>query len=374
MSVGLFASLTDEQSLLVQASVRFMEVEHAIAAVRKCADGDRYDEQAYRATAAQLGWLGFLADGALGGGSVSGNGLVDAATVAAERGARLQPAPFVGHSVVVDALSTTAHFRGPATLEGLIDGAAWATWAFEADPGCSIRREDGALRLDGHIGVTADADACEQVLITARGPDGLTQALVPTDHRGISLRQLAGLDVTRRWFDVTLDDVAVDEVYLVEEPGPKTEALVERETQIAAVLTAAETVGAMHADLESATAYSLDRIAFGRPIGSFQAVKHLLANCSLWLEMSKGIVGAAATAVGQGDPDGPQLAHAAKSFVAERSLEVAHGCFQVYGGIGFTWEHDQHLYFRRIAADAACFGSAASHRRELLPAAGLASS
>jgi alkylation response protein AidB-like acyl-CoA dehydrogenase len=371
MNVGLFASLTDEQLLLVQASTRFMEAEHPMAVVRKCADGGGYDENAYRATAAQLGWLGFLGDASPDGGSVSGNGLVDAAVVAAERGARLQPAPFVGHSVVVHALSAS-RYDNPAVLEGLVDGGAWATWAFEAEPRCSIRRDGGAWHFDGTIGVTADAAACAQLLITARGPEGLTQALVPADHGGISMRRLTGLDVTRQWFDVALDHVAVDDTLLLEEPGPETEALVERETQIAAVLTAAETVGAMHADLESATAYSLDRIAFGRPIGSFQAVKHLLANCSLWLEMSKAIVGAAATAVGNGDPDGPQLAHAAKSFVAERSLEVAHGCFQVYGGIGFTWEHDQHLYFRRIAADAACFGSAASHRRGLLSAAGLA--
>jgi alkylation response protein AidB-like acyl-CoA dehydrogenase len=373
MNIGLFTSLTDEQSLLIHASTRFMESEHPMAAVRKRADGGGYDEGAYRATAARLGWLGLLADGLPRGGSVSGNGLVDAALVAAERGARLQPGPFVGHSVVVHAASTHSHYRRPDVLKGLIDGAAWAAWVFGDDPACCIRREGGAWHLDGKIGGTADAAICDQLLITARGPEGLTQVLVPADRHGISLRRLEGLDVTRQWFNVVMDDVAVDDTFLVEQPGPKTEALVARETQIAAVLTAAETVGAMHADLESATSYSLDRIAFGRPIGSFQAVKHLLANCSLWLEMSKGLVSAAATAVGNGDPDGPQLAHAAKSFVAERSLELAHGCFQVYGGIGFTWEHDQHLYFRRIAAEAACFGSAASHRRELLNVAGLAS-
>jgi alkylation response protein AidB-like acyl-CoA dehydrogenase len=80
-------------------------------------------------------------------------------------------------------------------------------------------------------------------------------------------------------------------------------------------------------------------------------------------------VAAAATALGSGAPDGPQLAHAAKAFVAERSIDLAHSCFQVYGGIGFTWEHDQHLFFRRIAADAASFGSASWHRRRLLDVA-----
>ena len=141
--------------------------------------------------------------------------------------------------------------------------------------------------------------------------------------------------------------------------------------QVAAVLTAAEVIGTMHADLDLAVRYAQDRIAFGRPIGSFQAIKHLLADCSLWLEMSKGIVAAAASAVGDDAPEGPQLAHAAKSFVAERAIDLAHGCFQVYGGIGFTWEHDQHLFLRRIAADACNYGSAGWHRRELLASTGI---
>jgi alkylation response protein AidB-like acyl-CoA dehydrogenase len=371
MNIGLCTSLTDEQVLLLEASAKFMRAEHPMAIVRECADGGDYDAEGYRATAAHLGWLGLLSNGSAGG-SISGNGLVDAAIVAAERGARLQPAPLVGHSVVVHALSSSTRSDQGQVLQDLTEGDAWASWAFDSEPRCSIRRDDAAWRVDGPAGLTSCADLCGVLLVTARGPDGVTQALVPTSLPGVAMRRLEGLDLTRRWFEVSLDDVAVGDAALVEEPGPRTEALIERETQIAAVLSAAETVGAVHADLEGAVAYAQDRFAFGRPIGSFQAVKHLLANCSLWLEMSKGIVGAAATAVGSGAPDGPQLAHAAKSFVAERSLEVAHGCFQVYGGIGFTWEHDQHLFFRRIAADAASFGSAASHRRALLAAAGLA--
>jgi alkylation response protein AidB-like acyl-CoA dehydrogenase len=370
MNIGLFASLTDEQTLLVEASAKFIEAEHPMASVRNCANGGESDADAYRATAAHLGWLGFLSEGRAGG-SVSGNGLVDAAIVAAELGARLQPAPLVGHSVVVHALSSSTRSDDGQVLQGLVEGGAWASWAFDAEPRCSIRPDGPAWRVHGQAGLTACADSCGLLLITARGPDGVTQALVPTDLPGVSIRRLEGLDLTRRWFEVSLDDVALGDAALVEEPGPRTEALIGRETQIAAVLSAAETVGAMHADLNGAVAYAQDRFAFGRPIGSFQAVKHLLANSSLWLEMSKGIVAAAASAVGSGAPDGSQLAHAAKAFVAERSLEVAHGCFQVYGGIGFTWDHDQHLYFRRIAADAASFGSAASHRRSLLVAAGM---
>jgi len=97
-----------------------------------------------------------------------------------------------------------------------------------------------------------------------------------------------------------------------------------------------------------------------------------LADTSLSLEMSKGIVAAAAAALGSDGPDGPQLAHAAKAFVADHGVELAHNCFQVFGGIGYTWEHDQHLYFRRIAADAQTAGNAAWHRSKVLDEAGAA--
>ena len=111
----------------------------------------------------------------------------------------------------------------------------------------------------------------------------------------------------------------------------------------------------------------------GLPLSLALSLKHLIADTSLGLEMSMGLVAAAAAAVGADAPDGAELAHAAKAFVAEQGVELAHNCFQVYGGIGYTWEHDQHLYLRRLAADASSFGSARWHRAQLLDVAGVAS-
>ena len=119
MTVDLVPAPTDEQAMLVDASVRFMESEHPLSTVRRCADGETYDDEAYRHTAAELGWFGLLADEAHGGGSMSGNGLLDAALIAAERGARLQPGPFVGHNVVVHAL-TIARSQ-PAVIDELVE-------------------------------------------------------------------------------------------------------------------------------------------------------------------------------------------------------------------------------------------------------------
>ncbi len=359
MTVELVPALTDEQAMLVAASVRFMESEHPLTTVRRCADGGEYDDAAYRATAAELGWFGLLADEAHGGGSMSGNGVLDAALIAAERGARLQPGPFVGHSVVVHALSS-AGTHG-AVLAQLVAGQGWATWV---DASCELRGSGDNLALTGRIAVVPDGAMCTWLLVGALTVDGPVPVLVRTDAPGVTLRTLEGLDVTRGWCAIELADVPVTADDLVDDAGIDRAAL-------AAVLSAAESVGAMDADFGLALQYAKDRIAFGRPIGSFQAIKHLLADTSLGLEMAKALVTAAASSLGSGAPDGAELAHAAKAFVAEHGIELAQNCFQVFGGIGYTWEHDQHFWFRRLAADAECFGSAPVHREHLLEIVGV---
>jgi alkylation response protein AidB-like acyl-CoA dehydrogenase len=370
MTAGLLPAPSDEQAMLADASVRLMDAEVPLAVIRAAADGSEESIDAYTATAAELGWFGLLADEASGGGSLSGNGLLDAALVASERGGRLQPGPFVGHSVVVGALAAAGGHD--TRLAELVAGAIWATWVFDENLPCRLTGAGDALRLDGTVAVVADADRCGLLLVPALGPDGPAQVLVATDAPGVEVRRLTGLDVTRHWDTVTLDGVAVGVGDLVGAAGPPTEAALAHQAQVAAVLVAAESAGAMRADLDMAVAYAKDRVAFGRPIGSFQGLKHLIADASLLLEMAMGAVAAAATALGAGDPDGPQLAHAAKAFVAEHGLELAHTCFQVFGGIGYTWEHDQHLYLRRLAADAELFGSPGWHRRRLLDVAGVA--
>jgi alkylation response protein AidB-like acyl-CoA dehydrogenase len=368
VTVDLLPDPNDEQSMLLDASIRFMDTEMSIAKIRRRADGEAFDDDCYRRTAAELGWFGLLADEAGGGGSISGNGLADASAVAAERGARLQPGPFPGHSTVVHALTEAGGHED--LLAELVAGDSWATWVDDSAGRCRISEEATGLRLDGTVEAVAEGPLCRWFLISTQGPDGTTQALIDATGSGVTVRRLDALDVTRRWYAIDLNDVAVEPARIVGEPGA-ADALVSRQRQVAAVLTCAEMTGTMHADHEVAVQYAKDRIAFGRPIGSFQAVKHLLADASLMLEMSKGIVTAAANAVSNRADDGPQLAHAAKAFISERGVELAHACFQVYGGIGYTWEHDNHLFLRRITADAASFGSAGAHRQMLLDAAGV---
>ena len=371
MTVALLPGPSDEQAMLVEASVRFIEAERPLSAVRERADGAQGADAVYRKTASDLGWFGMLASEEHAGGSVSGNGLLDAALIAAERGARLQPGPFPGHCAVVDALAGAKPGAPLAARSDLAQGRSWATWAFGSESACELRTDGGEQRLAGSIDAVAEAGDCDWLLLGARSAQGLTQVLLRADAPGVRLRRIEGFDVTRLWYAIDLDGVRVRAEDRVGAPGAESEARIARQARVAAVLSAAESVGAMHADFELALQYAKDRIAFGRPIGSFQAIKHLLADTSLWLEMSKGLVASAAIALGSDAPDGAQLAHAAKAFVSERSIDLAHNCFQVFGGIGYTWDHDQHLYLRRLSADAVCFGTAEWHRAQLLEAAGV---
>jgi alkylation response protein AidB-like acyl-CoA dehydrogenase len=117
--------------------------------------------------------------------------------------------------------------------------------------------------------------------------------------------------------------------------------------------------------------YAKDRIAFGRPIGSFQAIKHLLVDASLSLELGKAVTLAAAQALGTEDEQAVQAASMAKALVGDTGIDVVQNCTQVFGGIGLTWEHDQHLFVRRVTTDASLYGDAVWHREHLCQLAGV---
>jgi alkylation response protein AidB-like acyl-CoA dehydrogenase len=133
-------------------------------------------------------------------------------------------------------------------------------------------------------------------------------------------------------------------------------------------LAVAETVGVMAQLLEMTRRYALDRVAFGRPIGSYQALKHLLADLSVILESAQAVSAAAVRATEQRSPSCPEVASIAKIYVNERAVFFAQQCLQIFGGIGFTWEHDLHLYMRRLTASTALYGTSEHHRTQVLAA------
>ena len=371
--------VTEDQRALLDVSSRFMERSCPVALVRDDERRDAAFGESYRRQAAELGWFSMLVPEAQGGGSISGNGVLDAALIAYQRGARLQPGSFVGTNVVADAVAAAGgDDLRPEVLGALVDGTRSASWAVASpdhagDPAGGVHAEpvgDGGLELTGVKTAVQDVEASSWLLVTAQGPEGPAQALLAADSEGVTVTALESLDVSRRFAEVRLDHARVPSSAILGAPDTVVE-LVDRQLAVAATLTAAEAVGAMDHEFEMTLQYAKDRIAFGRPIGSFQAVKHLLADTSLSLEMSKAVVLAAARTLGSDDDYGPQAASIAKALVGEAALELVQNCFQVFGGIGYTWEHDQHLYLRRLTTDAGLFGDADWHREHLCQLAGL---
>jgi alkylation response protein AidB-like acyl-CoA dehydrogenase len=209
-----------------------------------------------------------------------------------------------------------------------------------------------------------DAGAADWILVTARTGDGLTQLLVPASASGVTVTPLVSLDMVRRFAHVTFDDVAVPASAVVGTPGDAG-AEVERLLQTAIVVQNAETVGAVDRVFGFTLEYSMDRVSFGRPIGSYQAIKHRLADMKMELEACHGTATAAARAVQAGASNAPELVSVAKAYIAERGPAIIQGCVQIHGGIGVTWEADLHLYLRRVTQNAALYGSVAQHRERL---------
>jgi len=367
--------VTDDQRALLDVSVRFMEDACPLRAVRDGAWKDDAFATGYRRQAAELGWYSMLVPESLGGGNVSGNGVLDAALIAYERGAHLQPGSFVGTNVVALTLAQAGRDELRQTvLPALLSGQASGSWA-AASLGDGDRRADvdarptgdGGYELSGVTRPVLDIEAPSWLLVGATTADGPVQVLVAADDAAVTVSEMDALDISRRFAEVRLDGVRVPAAAVIDAGA----GLRARQLAIAGTLIAAESVGAMDHDFQMTVQYAKDRIAFGRPIGSFQGIKHQLADTSLALEMSKAITLAAARTLGADDEYGPQAASMAKAFVGEAGVDLAQTCFQVFGGIGYTWEHDQHLYLRRITTDAGLFGDPAWHREYLCQLAGL---
>lgn len=370
-------ALTDDQELLRETAVRFMEASAPLEVVRQMVDDKTDMPSGYLRDAAELGWFSLLVSEEHGGGSVSGDGLRDAAIVAEERGRHLQPGPFVPMNVVAAALGaggSEAQRQGP--LNTIMSGESVATWVVTDAAGAwapgtvAATPEGDGYVLSGRAGVVQDGALADWLLVAADGPDGLSQFLVSAATAGVTVHPLESHDITQRFAAVELHGVAVPAGALVGPAGGAAEEI-ERQFQLALVLAVAETIGALDGLFELTRQYAIDRTAFGRPIGSFQGVKHQLADMSLSVEAGKAVAVAATRAVQSGQSEAGEMASMAKAWVGDHGIEVAQGCFQVFGGIGQTWEHDLHLYLRRITMNSLLFGQRQWHRERICRIHGL---
>ncbi|MFJ3774588.1 acyl-CoA dehydrogenase family protein [Streptomyces sp. NPDC090075] len=366
-------ALSPDQKLFRTSAKGHLDKEYSLDRIRGMKDGEpRWSRQWWRG-GAELGWAAALVPEELGGGSVSGEGVRDLSLLAEELGAGVAPGPLLPVNVVLAGL-VAAQGHGPdhsAEIESLAAGETVATWAVYEPGGEWAPREatvaaspDGeGFLLDGVKDRVQEADQADHLLVTASTPDGLAQCLVPAAAPGVSISPQWSLDLSRSFSEVRLDRVSVPGEALVGTPGD--DETVERQLQIALVIQCSEVCAVLERAFALTTQWAFDRYSFGRPLASYQALKHRFADLRTWLEACHATTQAAAAAVQERSPKAAELTSVAKSYVGERSLVMLQDCVQLHGGIGVTWEHDLHLYLRRATLDQAHYGTPQDHRLRL---------
>jgi alkylation response protein AidB-like acyl-CoA dehydrogenase len=371
--------LSEDQQIFDDAARSFLDARMSLTAVRGLYDDVDGFDRAWWREAAELGWTALFVPEHLGGGSVSGSPAADAAIVAEEIGRTLAPGPFLPVNVVAAAVAWSGSPEQQANLlPTLLSGETIATWAL-AEPGdiwdadrltTSAVPDGDELIVNGEKAYVEAVGVADVLLVTAATGAGMTQVLVPRATPGVTVSRGRSVDVTRRFGRVAFDDVRVSADASLGEPGGAGYA-VARQLQLALVLQCAETVGVVDRVLEITVEYAKERVAFGRPIGSFQALKHRFADHAMWLEAAKAVTDHAAAAVQLGAVDAAIATSLAKSHVGRSATEITRDCVQIHGGIGVTWEHDLHLYVRRAVSNEALWGTPAAHHERLCDLAGV---
>jgi alkylation response protein AidB-like acyl-CoA dehydrogenase len=368
---------TAEQTEIRRAARRFLATHCVSAQVRAAAESERgYDVEAWSRAARELGWTAIAVPEVHGG---AGLGWAEVAAVAEEVGRANACLPFL--STVC--LTTAALLARPdcaaagTYLPSLASGELLGALAFAETPHggpfdvatVAAERGDGWV-LSGTKRYVVDGHAADLLLVTARAPgtsgeDGVAVFAVDATSPGVERERVAALDATRPLAVVGLRDVRVGREALV-----GYAPVLRRALDVGAVVLAAETLGGAERCLEMATEYAKARVQFDRPIGSFQAIKHRLADMLTTVETARSAAIWAASVAGA-DDELPMAASVAKSYCSEAFFRCAAECLQIHGGIGFTWEHDVHLYLRRARGSLALFGSPARDRERVAESLGL---
>lgn len=364
MSAPTEPRLTSDQQFFRDTTAKFLTKHVPVAEIRRLRDDPAGFGADYWRQGAELGWTSLLVDEASGGGTISGDGLADLVLLAREFGRFAAPGPLVPANVVAGALS--ADGTHDEILAELLAGTSIATWCLaEAPPNdrlgtvtLDINTSGDDLVLSGVKRPVEAAAQADHLLVTGRTGDGLTQVLVPADAQGVSITPMHSADLTRRFFVVAFDGVRAPRTAAVGEAGAAG-ADVERQLRQALVMLNAEAVGAMQAAFDMTVEWAFDRYSFGRPLASYQAIKHRFADMKTWLEASHAINDEAAAA------DSDELVSAATAFIGDYGSELLQECVQLHGGIGVTFEHDLHLYLRRHTVNRALYGTPAEHRRRI---------
>lgn len=354
---------TADQNLLEATTADYLRATWTPTRIRELSRLDSTFDPALWQRGADLGWTALLVPAGSGGGSVSGNGLTDLIAVAFQFGRHAAPGPLIGTNIVAAALGRWGlkeHHGGP--LAQLLAGAATAAWGYAprtgpraGDPVRVEHSGDGVV-LTGTVAVVESDAPSGYLLLSAADAQGTrSHYLIPWDAPGVRAAPLGGIDLTRRYRAVTLAQVAVPATARVGEPGAADDHD-EQLLDLSAVLQSAEIVGAMERAFTITLQWTQDRYSFGRPLGSYQEIKHRMADQRTQLEASAAVTAKAARHVGENAPDARLWASAAKAYVGQVGPELIQDCVQLHGGIGVTYEHDLHLYLRRATVDAQLSG------------------
>ncbi len=361
-----------EKILFASTTQAFLQKEAPLSRVRELhAAGESFDPAWWR-RAAELGWTALLVPEDLGGGSVSGSGVEDLAMVAEQLGKTVAPGPLYPVSVVLAALVDCADPQAhAATIESLLAGETVASWAVSEpgrgwaplDPSVTATQTDTGFRIDGTKDrVEAGAQSGVLLVVARCGPNAseVRQFLVPTDAPGVRIEPQQSVDLVKQYARVHFDGVVVERSAAVGSAA-ETARLIDRQSQLAQVLQCAEVVGIVQTVFDLTVQWALDRHTFGRPLASYQALKHGFADMKLWLEACRATTGAAVADVAARAPGAGLSASVAKSYVGEMAGRIVQACVQMHGGIGVTWEHDLHLYLRRVTLYRSMFGTPEEH-------------
>jgi alkylation response protein AidB-like acyl-CoA dehydrogenase len=371
--------LSDDQAALQESVRAVLERECPMSLVRSVVEKHTHAEELW-SRMVELDWPALAVPESDGG---LGLGFVELAVVCEQLGRVLCPAPFlatatqfVGAVLGAGSPEQRHRFLGAVAGDGIAGtlAVAEAPGSFDASGISTVATPDGdGFVLDGEKCYVFDADVADEVVVAARlpgsaGTEGIGLFVVP--GTSVDTEPLMGLDASRSYDKVVLESVRVGPDRVLGEPGT-TGPVLQNVVQEATVALAAEMVGTCQAIFDIVHTYVQEREQFGVKIGSFQAIKHKLANMYVALESARATAYFAAAAIAESDERRDVAVAMAKASVGDCQKLVAQEGIQCLGGIGYTWEHDMHLYVKRAKAGAALFGTTAEHLEHLSHLLGL---
>jgi alkylation response protein AidB-like acyl-CoA dehydrogenase len=364
-------AFSEEQEMLRRSAREFLAKECSPKVVRRLMESEDGFDAALWKKIADLGWTALGIPEQYGGVGT----FLDLVVVLEEAGRALLPGPFfstMGLAVPV-LLEAGSEAQKKEVLAAIGEGSARATLAFTEPAGrwdadgvaLKAAQSGGGWRLDGVKTFVPDAQVADYIAIVARtrgdGEEGLTLFLVKGRPEGMTVKPLETMDMTRRWCEVRFDGVQLGADAVMGSPDKAWPAL-KRALEWATAALCAEMAGGVQKVLETSTEYAKTRHQFGKPIGIYQAVSHKIADMLVLSESGRSATYYAAWAVEADAPDRSLAASMAKAYVSDAYRKVAGDGIQVHGGIGFTWEHDMHLYFKRAKSSEVTLGDATYHR------------